>query len=532
MRILGIELGSSSVKAAEIEVRFRKTEILDLYSVPLTADVTSDVPDTKGAYRDALSNLFRRLPIHPEKIVASLPASQAVIRFLKLPIKQVKKVEKTFQFELEDLIPFRLEDAIVESSITSYAEGCRVVAGIALKKHVESHISWLKDIGLDPDWLTFEGMGLINLFLLEMKVENEDSQGPSLLMDIGHLKTTMSVIHSGSLQMIRTVNWGGFTVTQFIASELGISLSEAEEIKKHTMAQITRGEAPSSDETLKAVGEGISALTPDISHTLVSYLAQYKQEISTIYIAGGSSKMVGFPDLLSDHLGKPVKYFNHFSQLSMHSHMPYDLLDYGEAIGRALVFSRNSPILFNFRKGSFAKSASFVPVDFLLKNETLLKLGKYASILILLLVVYGNVASFLFQRQISATEMELKRIVRSVFPTLSSGVQKTLMGSEEALKKFISKKDRELDEELLLLSKTKTSMLEMLLFITRAIGNEVKVDVNEVTIDNHHFSIDGVLYEGDIHLVEAGLKKIALFSEITLRQEGQRFTFEGRVTNR
>ncbi|MFM8313500.1 MAG: hypothetical protein ACKOA8_04380, partial [Deltaproteobacteria bacterium] len=70
MRILSLELGSWSVKAVEIESRFRRFEILDLHEVKLPLRI--DDPAT--IYKEALTEILAKVPSHPEKIVASLPA--------------------------------------------------------------------------------------------------------------------------------------------------------------------------------------------------------------------------------------------------------------------------------------------------------------------------------------------------------------------------------------------------------------------------------------------------------------------------
>src|SRR5688500_15751248 len=105
MRILGVEFGSWSLKAVEMESRFRRVDILDFHEVRLPLQ-TNDATET---YRQAIAQLMARLPSHPEKIVTSLPPAQTALRFLSMPIKGRKEVEKSFRFELEDNVPFKLD---------------------------------------------------------------------------------------------------------------------------------------------------------------------------------------------------------------------------------------------------------------------------------------------------------------------------------------------------------------------------------------------------------------------------------------
>lgn len=171
MRTLGIEFGSWSLKAVEIETRFRRAEVLDFHEVRLPLEMT----DPEQAYKEAVAKLMDRLPHHPEKIVTSLPMSQTGLRFFHLPIKQTKKVEQMYRFELEDNVPFKLDNAIVEHHITKTKDGSLVAAAIAPKVHIQTHLDWLAAVGVDPDWLTFEGMGVTNLYLRSLAIGGKRS---------------------------------------------------------------------------------------------------------------------------------------------------------------------------------------------------------------------------------------------------------------------------------------------------------------------------------------------------------------------
>ena len=105
MRILGIEFGTWSLKAVEMESRFRRLDVLDFHEIRLPLEIL----DPTATYRKAVAQLMTRLPSPPEKIVTSLPPAQTALRFLPIPLKQRKKVEKLFRFELEDTVPFKLE---------------------------------------------------------------------------------------------------------------------------------------------------------------------------------------------------------------------------------------------------------------------------------------------------------------------------------------------------------------------------------------------------------------------------------------
>lgn len=156
MRILGIDFGTWSIKAVEMESRWRRLEVLDFHEVKMPLQLSEPVP----MYQAALQQLLASLPSHPDKIVTSLPVDKIALRFLRIPIGNRKKVEQMYQFELEDNIPFKLEESALEHRISPDGRGSLVFTAVAPKKFVRSQLDWYQAIGVDPDWLCFDGMGL------------------------------------------------------------------------------------------------------------------------------------------------------------------------------------------------------------------------------------------------------------------------------------------------------------------------------------------------------------------------------------
>ena len=315
MRILGVELGSWSLKAVEMESRFRRLDILDFHEIRMPLQIT----DPAEVYKSAISQLMARLPVHPEKIVTSLPAAQTALRFLPIPLKQRKKVEQMFRFELEDNIPFKLEDSIIEHTVVRTKEGSLVFAAIAPKKHIYTYLDWLRNLGIDPDWLTFEGMGIANLYLDSIAEKEAATSGPTLVLDLGHQKTNLSLYDEGRLQLFRSINWGGAAITQSLAMTMGTALEEAERYK---MNDLNIGEAlenatEETRELIIAAQQAFSPLTADITHSLVAFRNLYKRDIASVLLTGGTARTWGIESYLGDYFRLPVKVFKPFEKLSL-----------------------------------------------------------------------------------------------------------------------------------------------------------------------------------------------------------------------
>ena len=529
MRLLSLDFGSWSLKAVELEARFRRLDILDFHEVriPLKVD------DPLTVYKAALQQILSRLPSHPDRIVTSLPPASAALRFLPFPLKQRKKVEQMFRFELEDSVPFRLDESIVEHHYFKTAEGSLILAGIAPKSHISKHLDWLKSLGLEADWLTFDGMGLLNIALAMegAKESDSDSKGPIAVVDIGHQKTNFLVLDKGIAKHFRTVTWGGSAITRTVALNMSVSLEAAEALK---IKDLKLSAKPAFENEL--VSSGVQALTPfltDLNHNIAAFRNLYKQEISELHLYGGTANLIGLSDFLEARTGIESKKTKMYESLEVKSELKkHDPIRFAESWGRALALGRKAPILFNFRKEELAKQTSLTEIKEFLLNPHILKLAQYLGTLAAILLIHVNVASYLADKESASTNDELKKVFQDTFRTVPQKIRAGLLASPEQLKKYIEQKNTELEEKLKMLSNSKTPALGIIRQISTSFPPGVRVDVNELTLDDRSFTIQGVLYEGDLSNVTENLKKIPAFSDIILQLDGQRFSYLGKVTGR
>lgn len=526
MRILGIEFGSWSVKAVEMESRFRRFDILDLHEVRLPLTVV----DPTAIYKRAVEELMARLPSHPEKIVTSLLPAQTSVRVLQLPVRQIKKAEQMFRYELEDTIPFKLEDAVTEHLTYPGREGCTVFITLAPKRHVQSQIDWLKSIDAEPDWLTFDGMGLINLFLLQGP-GSENSPGPSLVMDIGHQKTNLCIFDNNRIAYFRSIPWGGFQITQGLASTLNVTLEQGEKTKHERLHMNPQAENTSNArELFNGAAVPMASFLADVNHTLYAFRTQYKKDVGKVYLCGGTGLLKGLPNYVSQQLDRPVEIFTpHMNIQQRDQERSIDSLQFGEAYGRAYVYGRKAPLLFNFRRGELAKSTSLNEVGNVFENPGIRKGVAYGVLFILALFLHSSIAKLVSSNEARKSSEELRKVLQETLKNVPVKQKASLTANPEELKKYIDQKNHELEDRLKVVGRSAPPMLTLIKSISDAFSTDLKVDVNTLIIEDRSLVIEGVLYQGSLEKTTEVLQKNPFFSSIGLSMNGQRFTYRGTV---
>ena len=531
MKILGIEYGSWSVKAVEMESRWRKIEVIDFHEVRLPLKMENPTQ----FYKQATEQLLARLPAVPEKIITSLPVTQTSLRFLQLPIKNRKKVEQMFRFELEDAIPFKLDEAVLEHMIIKQKTGSLVFTAMAPEGLVKQHIDWLKSLGIDPDWLTFDSQGVMNLFLMHNTSKQSDddrqAEGAQIVLDMGHLKTNICIVDKAEIKLVRSIGWGGNNINQSLAVALGLPLEQAEQFKIQELNLLS--DAGVQEDEIQASKQALNAFIADLNHSLVSFRNLYKQEISSITITGGTSKLKGIKTLLESAFNVPVSELNPEESIPLKAELKKpDLSRFSESWGRSLLFARKAPVLFNFRSGSQSKQTSINEVTTVFSNPAILKLAQYAAVLAFVLFLHVNIASYLSDKEKTLSNDELRKVFKDTFRMVPAKTAQSLLGNTDELKKFIEQKNIELEQKIKMAAKTDIPALSIIKAISNAFPANVRVDVNILQFDDRNFSMDGVLYEGALDQVTNNIKAISHFSDVQLQQEGQRFTYKSKIARR
>lgn len=533
MRILGIEFGSWSVKAVEMESRFRRVDILDFHEVRLPLEIIDPLP----VYRDAVSSLMARLPAAPEKIATSVPPAQTALRFLQLPLKQRKQVEKMYRFELEDAVPLKMEDALLEHQVYRRGEGSLVFVAMAPKHLVQTHLDWLKAVGVDPDWLTFDGMGLLNLYFAQTPAKGPEApKDPVLLLDIGHAKTNLAILHEGRLEHFRSISWGGGAITRNIALTLGVTLDEAERIKREEVRlDEDMDQAPTAlQDAVLAATQACGTFAADLMHSLVAYRNANQKEVGSALITGGTSKLRGMSSLIATTLGAPVQPFHAFQGQTLKPELreSADEARFAEPLGRASVFLRKTSLLFNFRKQELAKETSLDEVSVLVQNPMVLKIAGYAAVLAAILYVNVWVSGVLAQRDLQSSRTELQKTFADTFSGVNAKTARGLTSNADQLTKFINQKNKELQQKIKMMARDRTPMLSRVFAISSSFPRDTKVDVNTLQLDDRAMTVDGVLFEGNLAPVKDTLAQKNWLKDVTLNQEGNRFTIKAEVVGR
>ena len=285
--VLGLDLGSHSVKAVELQQGLRALEAVNVQAVMRGEELALPELVQRFAHVHQLST---------ENVVTAVRGDRLSVRRLSLPFSEKRKLAQAVPFEVADALPFELEDVVLDwHLVKGERHRAEVVAAVAPRGEVSELIAALHEAGCDPRTVEAEGLVLANLRgAFELP-------GNRLIADIGHSKTTFCALSADGPVAARSFAVAGATLTEAIAQDRGLSFEEAEREKlEHGIFDPVLGRPLS-----KAAGV-IELIAGEMVRFAASLESALPDGISEVTLVGGTAQMERIDELLSERTGFSV----------------------------------------------------------------------------------------------------------------------------------------------------------------------------------------------------------------------------------
>jgi general secretion pathway protein L len=204
-RTLGLDVGATAVRGVVVRTALRRTEV-ERYVEATVAPAESPAARAE-ARATAIREVVAACGRAPDAVVASLEGSDASVRPVDLPAAARKRIAEVLPFELEAMLPFPVETAVVDyQPVPDAAPGqIRVLAAASPRARVESLLAELRDAGVDPAEVAVGAAALEGLVALTPELGGE---GPFLVVDLGASRTDLCIVSKGRCVLSRTVSAG------------------------------------------------------------------------------------------------------------------------------------------------------------------------------------------------------------------------------------------------------------------------------------------------------------------------------------
>jgi len=332
-----------------------------------------------------------------------------------------------------------------------------------------------------------------------------------VVLDIGHLRTNICVLHEGEAVFARTIVRGGAALTNAVMRAFDCDEITAEEIKIERgflASAVTPAQSPDAARLDPILKEAMAPLLRDIRQTLASVRARVRVPVSQVLLTGGTARLAGLPGYLEEALDLPVLVWAGTDERSHGPHISVeeDLTSPGVeetrfALASAVAWSGvrpGKPI--DLRKGPFVYKANFS-----ILRQKALHLGLLAAAVVVAITIDTTMALGRLRKEGEQLNEQLRTQTQQLFgQPMLSGPQVTRL-----LK-------RSFKDEMAPIPKA--TAYDLLGEVSRRVpsNKDVKLDIFELDIRPNKVYIRGTVDSAAaVDELQSKLGEIKCFEEIT-----------------
>lgn len=428
---IGVDFSGGKVRTVTVRRGLKGTEVR---KSSFTGRLGSG--DTSAFLKDEVSLGVRA--------VTGIRSSPLLLRVLKFPFSDSKKIRGVYRFELENSTGFTLgEDALSDYHEVKTAEGAEVIVPAFEKGMFEDYLGSLQESGVDPNQVTFTPVAFSSLG------ELIEGPRPLLLIDADQDHLNFSLFDEKGLTRVRNCD------------------DAVERMKKSLAADALDLRQINGDEDRrKAFLGSCRFIAEEIRNTLRYFEGESGEEVKSVVLTGGVCEVEGVAKELAEQLGREVKRI--FIEQLGHEDSPFFARAYALALYGS---SSGKDGRLNLRKNGYRPRGI---------ARDLLKEFRVPVILcaaLLLLVVFGRVTEVVSARsKMSSMRSEMEMDLSKEFPGIA-GVQDPVdfyRGKLEVI-------SRKLD--ILKQVRGAHSPLEVLTAVSAAVPKDVSFSVDEIRIE-------------------------------------------------
>jgi len=313
--LVGLDIGSSSVKAVELSKKGSTLQLLNMGFENLQTDTIVDGQIMElNNVSNVIANIFNEHQIRTPRVAAGVSGHSVIVKNIVLPQMSQEELQESFSWHAEEHIPFDIADVNLDYELTSKSsESLHVLMAACKSDKIANVKQAIQLAGKQPVIIDVDAFALQNCY----EVNYDPKAGEVVaLLNIGAATMNINILNGSRSVFARDAQVGGSQYTSLLQKELGLSYEQAEGVKRG-MAIPEGIEARPIQPIIETVSD---ILALEVRKTMDFYRAtadEGEAAIQKILLAGGGSKLPGLADYLAKRFEIPVEVFNPFRQIEV-----------------------------------------------------------------------------------------------------------------------------------------------------------------------------------------------------------------------
>lgn len=304
--LVGLDIGSHSIKVVELEAQSNKTFRLVNWGIsqPMAEAIVDGEIMDRQLVTDAISNLLESRGIKARTVAAAVSGRAVIVKKILMNKLSADDAQQAIYWEAEQHVPYDINDVSLDFEILGDAPAdpkqMQVLLVAAKKDMVMSFSDLIREAGLTPAVVDVDSFAAQNA--IEANYEFAPDEVVAVL-NIGSEMTNINIIQSGVPYFTKDLQVGGNTFTEAVQRKFNLSQAEA--------AAAVRGESGPGLEVAPVIEQACEGIATALERAQAFLRTSGEAgAISRILVCGGSALTPGVPEFLNRRFSVPSEIVN------------------------------------------------------------------------------------------------------------------------------------------------------------------------------------------------------------------------------
>ena len=306
--VLGIDIGTSSIKIAEVSDKGEKL-YLNNYGMLETRDYldhtslsiqNSSLDVEVNETANLLKTLLDEFKPASKTALVSIPSFASFVTLVDMPMLSREETSQSINYQAKQYIPMDISEVSVDwfqvdRYKTSRGKDFQRVLLVGIPNRViESYKSICKLAGLNVVMMELDSIALVRAF--------SSFNAPTLVIDIGAESTLISVTEGHTIKFSSQIDYGGIHLTRGISQSLDLDMSRSDKLKQRKGLLGKGGDS----ELSTLIMPFLDVIIQEVGYVRKNYEERYRKDVKQLVLVGGGSNLIGIEDYFSNQLDLPI----------------------------------------------------------------------------------------------------------------------------------------------------------------------------------------------------------------------------------
>ncbi len=321
----GLDISSSSIKLLIMSQKHGRycVEAFDSEALPENAMFEKEIKNP-ALVAEVIQKLLQRCPVKVKNASVAVADSSVITKIIPMDKSlSESEIEGQILIEAERHIPYPIEEVRFDFEVldeSTEANLVDVLIAAARLETVDHYISAVTQAGLQLKVVDVESYALLRACkIIISQFQDTQSDNLTAVFDIGANRSVLTVVKNETPIFTRGDSFGGNKLVELVSQTLNISKAEAEKTIKMPNWNAHVG--------TKIIHDYMHDMVENIRRELQFFFSATQYDnVNLIILAGGSARLPGLAEKISELLAIKTLVANPFSSMIFGKHVNSELL--------------------------------------------------------------------------------------------------------------------------------------------------------------------------------------------------------------